>query len=238
LTALDSQPSTLNSQLRALALRTVEIDYLHGHRHLPSSLSALPIIAEIYAEMTDRDVFILSKGHACAAHYAVLEHHGYRPDVSKVHPERDPANGIHMTAGSRGHGYPTAVGLALAKKFQHSGSVEPKPGIPWGGGTGYVGRVHVLLGDGECQEGTNFEAAHLAARWDLSRWLTVHVDCNGWQGSDTIRSCAARQLGQIFPVKYHLTKKGYGVRMFEQHPEKSTHTVTAEDYAAIMAELS
>lgn len=224
--------------LQSLRRRTVEIDYTHGHRHLPGSLSALPIIAEIYAQMTDLDVFILSKGHACAAHYAVLEHHGYRPDVSKVHPERDPANGITMTAGSLGHGYPTAVGIAVAKKFEACGSVEPKPDIPWLGSETWVGRVHVLLGDGECQEGTNFEAAHLADRWALQRYLTVHVDCNGWQGSSPIRSEAVRALGEIFPLRLHLTRKGAGVKMFEQHPEKSTHTVTASDYAAIMEELS
>jgi len=57
---------------KALMRRLVEIDYRHKHRHLPGSLSALPIIANIYENMGEDDVFILSKGHSCAALYAVL----------------------------------------------------------------------------------------------------------------------------------------------------------------------
>ncbi len=208
--------------LQALRRRTVEIDYLHGHRHLPGSLSALAIIDDIYSGMNlAHDVFILSKGHACAAHYAVLEAYGYKPDVTKVHPERDPANGITMTAGSLGHGLPTAVGIALAKKLR-----------------GEAGRVHVLLGDGECQEGTTWEAACLAARFDIKDILRVHVDLNRFQGSEELLSWHGFQLQQIFPIEFHYTRKGAGVKMFERHPGKSTHTITAEDRAAILAELS
>lgn len=211
----------MSYDLKALRLRTVDIDYRHGHRHLPGSLSALEIIAAIYDVMTDGDVFILSKGHACAAHFAVLESKGFRPDVTKVHPERDPANGITMTAGSLGHGFPTAVGIAWAKRLR-----------------GESGRVHVLLGDGECQEGSNFEAALLARRLDLSDRLAVHVDRNGWQGSEPAHGPAVETLAIIFPLMIHETKKGAGIPMFENHPEKSTHAVTAEDYANILAALN
>ena len=67
------------------------------------------------------DVFILSKGHSCAALYAVLEAVGYHPNVALVHPERDPENGVTITAGSLGHGLPIGVGIAYAKKLQDSG---------------------------------------------------------------------------------------------------------------------
>ena len=92
----------MSYDLKALIRRTVTIDFEHKHRHLPGSLSALPIIADIYEKLGPIDCFLLSKGHACAALYAVLESKGFHPDVSKVHPERDPENGIEITAGTRG----------------------------------------------------------------------------------------------------------------------------------------
>ncbi len=215
--------TAMTPDLQGLRRRTVEIDYLHKHRHLPGSLSALPIIAAIYASMNLAvDVFILSKGHACAALYAVLESYGYKPDVSLVHPERDVANGVTMTAGSLGHGLPTAVGIAWAKK--HLG----KPGT-----------VQVLLGDGELQEGSNWEALHLAARFGLSDTLVVHVDANDYQGSEALLTRdIADAAACIFPLRIHRTHKGAGVRMFEDNPAKSVHLVTDADYAVIIAELA
>lgn len=208
--------------LKALRRRMVQIDYWHKHRHLPGALSALPIIAEIYSDFdVADDVFILSKGHACSALYAVLETLGYKPDVTKVHPECDPENGIAMTSGSLGHGLPTAVGIAWAKK--HLG----EPGI-----------VHVLLGDGECQEGTTWEALHLAARLGLDTRLRIHIDFNGFQGSEALISADLRALGDFFPVAIHKTSKGEGIGMFVAHPEQSVHLVTEAEYLAIMEELA
>jgi transketolase N-terminal domain/subunit len=207
--------------MKSLLRRCVEIDYRYHHRHLPGSLSALPIIASIYEGMTEHDVFILSKGHSCAALYAVLEATGKHPDVSLVHPERDEANGVTITAGSLGHGLPIGVGMAYAKKLRS----DP-------------GTVHVLMGDGECQEGTTWEALALA------RWLAledgrlqVHVDYNGWQGSDPLRFFPLVPMESLFGVKAHMTKKGQGISMFEMCPEKSVHLLTDEDYATIMKEL-
>lgn len=207
--------------MRALMRRMVEIDYRHKHRHLPGSLSALPIIASVYADMDlENDVFILSKGHSCAALYAVLEQVGYVPDVSLVHPDRDPGNGVTMTAGSLGHGLPTAVGVAWAK--QHTSA----PGL-----------VHVLIGDGECQEGTTYEALLLAARFQLHSRLIVHLDANGYQGSDACLVDCIRHLTPIYPVRVHHTKKGAGLRMFEDNPIKSVHLVTDADYAELQKEI-
>jgi len=207
--------------LRALRRRVVEIDYEHGHRHLPGSLSALPIIAGIYEKFNfPCDVFILSKGHAAAALYAVLESAGYAPNVSEIHPERDIANGIVNTSGSLGHGLPMAVGLAWAKRHLR------QPGF-----------VHVLMGDGEAQEGTTWEALNLAAVLNLEN-LVVHLDANDYQGS-----CAAlvqdigSKMNALFPVTIHRIPKGYGVKMFERNPSESVHTVTVAEYAEIMEEL-
>lgn len=207
---------------KSLLRRTVEIDYRHKHRHLPGSLSALPIIADIYERMDlANDVFILSKGHSCAALYAVLEAVGYMPDVSLVHPERDPKNGVTITAGSLGHGLPIAVGIAWAKQCMNEQGV-----------------VRVLIGDGECQEGSIWEALHLAARLDLAGRLFVHLDANGYQGSDAVLSAAASLVPHIFPVIAHRNPKGLGIRMFEADPIKSVHLVTDADYAAIMEEIA
>ena len=207
--------------LTKLMRRMVEIDYRHKHRHLPGSLSALPIVVEIYSKMDlENDVFILSKGHSCSALYAVLEELGMKPNVSLVHPERDPANGVTMTSGSLGHGYPTAVGIAWAKKHQG------KPGI-----------VHVLLGDGECQEGSNYEAAQLAEMLQLHDRLKVHVDFNGFQGSEALVAKPILPLGNIFPMELHFGHKGYGIRRFQGDPAKSVHLVTEQDFNEIMEEL-
>jgi transketolase len=207
--------------LQQLRRRLVEIDYLHKHRHLPGSLSALPIIVSIYERMSEHDVFILSKGHSCAALYAVLEALGKKPNVTLVHPERDVENGVTITAGSLGHGLPIAVGMAYAKRIQDA-----------------RGMVNVLMGDGECQEGTTWEALHLARRLKLHYGLTVYVDYNGYQGSERLLSDCCDRMAAIFPVKFCKTKKGEGVTMFEEHPEKSVHLVTETDFENINQELS
>ncbi|MGD1084867.1 MAG: thiamine pyrophosphate-dependent enzyme [Verrucomicrobiota bacterium] len=210
-----------NKDIKALKLRMVEIDYQHKHRHLPGSLSAIRIIADIYAAMDpEHDIFLLSKGHACAALYAVLESYGLKPDVTKVHPERDVANGVQITAGSLGHGLPIGVGMAWAKKLR-----------------GEPGKVHVLMGDGECLEGTTWESLHVAARLGLQGILVVHVDDNGYQQCDaTLVDCLPAMRG-IFPVSTYGIPKGQGVKMFESAPWKSTHLVSAADYAAIVEEI-
>ncbi len=205
---------------KAILRRMVEIDYLHKHRHLPGSLSALPIIIKIFENMGEDDVFILSKGHSCAALYAVLEAVGKHPYCSLVHPEKDWENGVTITSGSLGHGLPIAVGLAYGRKL-----------------AGQTGIVHVLMGDGECQEGTTWEALHMARRLNLYRDLVVHLDDNGYQGSDAMLTDVATHMQGIFSVCRHVTNKGQGIKMFEDEPIKSVHLVTDKDFANIMEEL-
>ncbi len=98
--------------------------------------------------------------------------------------------------------------------------------------------MHVLMGDGECQEGSNFEALCMAERLNLWDGLKVHVDVNGYQGSDADLTKAARHLVSLFPIRRHQTLKGQGIARFEKDPVKSVHLVTDEDYAQIMEELS
>ncbi len=205
---------------RALMRRMVEIDYQYKHRHLPGSLSALPIIISIYENMGEDDVFILSKGHSCAALYAVLEAIGKHPDCSLVHPEKDWPNGVTITAGSLGHGLPIAVGLAYGRML-----------------TNQTGTIHVLMGDGECQEGTTWEALHMAKRLNLFNNLQIHLDENRYQGSEPVVIDVADDMQMIYPIIRYFTNKGEGIKRFENDPIKSVHLVTDQDFAEIMEEL-
>jgi len=114
--------------------------------------------------LTDKDRFILSKGHACWGYYVLLQEHGYSPSL-EGHPHLDLANGVHWTTGSEGHGLPAGVGMALARKLQYR-----------------KGKIYVLIGDGECQEGTTWECLLMAVQHKLDN-LVVIIDNNGIQGS-------------------------------------------------------
>lgn len=152
-----------------------------------SSLSAVDILAVLYFEVMHiktpddpkRDRFILSKGHAVSALYATLAEKGfikketlddYLKDGSVLfgHPVRGSAPGIEASTGSLGHGLPIAIGMAWAAKNDNQKF-----------------KVYVLVGDGECQEGSIWEAAILATRLKLDN-LVVIIDANNLQGYDRV----------------------------------------------------
>lgn len=212
--------------LNQLIHRTVEIDYQHQHRHAAGSLSALQVMWEIFQDFDpEQDTFILSKGHAAPALYAVCEQMGYLPNTRHPHPYRDSLNGIFCTTGSLGHGFPMAVGAALANKLRADVAV-------------HAPMVHVLLGDGECLEGTTWEAAHLAAQLRLQGWLKVWIDGNGWQGSCKTLCPQTTGVVEIFPTEYRITKRGFGVPYLEAHPDWHTHLLTAEEWQIIQSQLA
>ena len=147
-----------------------------------SAMSVVDILAALYFHAAHvpspddpgRDRVILSKGHAASALYAALadkgfvdaaDLEGYRLDGSHLagHPSRG-TPGVEVSTGSLGHGLPVAAGMALAAKR-----------------AGESHRVFCVLGDGECQEGSIWEAAALAARLGLDNLVAV-VDANGLQG--------------------------------------------------------
>lgn len=134
--------------------------------HIASAFSCIDIVNVIYSEMTDDDKFIMSKGHGCLALYAILKDKKLNPDMYKGHPDIDVKNGIECTTGSLGHGLPVAVGMALAKRIK-----------------GEPGNIYVLLGDGECQEGTTWESLMIGAHHRLDN-LIVIIDRNGLQALD------------------------------------------------------
>ncbi len=153
--------------------------------HLGSALSATDILAVLYADVLkydvtnpiseDRDFFILSKGHAYIGYYATLARAGFftNEDIKQqfmtdngwlpVHPVKKLDKGIEFSGGSLGTGMPYSVGKAYALK------VAGKPN-----------KVYSLVGDGECDEGSIWEAFMSAAHLGLDN-LTVVVDCNGLQ---------------------------------------------------------
>lgn len=164
-----------------LRLAVVEMNYAAGSGHTGGSLSCAEILTVLYEavlrirppepDWPGRDRFILSKGHAAPALYAALARRGYfdpallatlrRLDSPlQGHPVRAKLAGIEMSTGSLGMGISVGVGMALAaRRLQHD----------------Y--RVYVLCGDGELQEGQNWEALMAMAKWKLES-LTVIVDRN------------------------------------------------------------
>jgi transketolase len=155
-----------------------------GSGHPGGSLSAVEIVTTLYFKMMrhkpkdphwpDRDRFILSKGHAAPALYAVLAECGYLP-VSELltlrqidsclqgHTDCTITPGVEMSAGALGQGLSFALGVALAGRLNAQDY-----------------RVHVLLGDGECDEGQVWEAAMASAHFKVDNLVAI-VDNNGLQ---------------------------------------------------------
>jgi len=155
--------------------------------HIGGDLSATDILVTLYFDVLRidphtpndpaRDRFILSKGHCAGALYTTLAHAGFFPldelntfvqPLSRLngHPDRNKVPGVETNTGPLGHGLPVAVGAALAAKLTNE---------RW--------RVFVLTGDGELQEGSNWEAAMSASHYGLDN-LTVIVDRNRLQQGD------------------------------------------------------
>lgn len=175
-------------ELRETA-RKIRIDALkainaNASGHPGGSLSSADILTALYFDtmnidpknpkMEGRDKFVLSKGHAVPALYAALGERGFY-DVEEMmtlraidshfqgHPNMKKVPGLEMSTGSLGQGFSVAVGMATA------GKIDNNPG-----------RVYVLTGDGELQEGIIWEAAMSAAQRNLDN-LTAIVDLNGLQ---------------------------------------------------------
>lgn len=174
---------------RSLALRYKIIETLKaGQRgHLASALSLVEILRVLYDDVLrynpanpkwpDRDRFILSKGHGCLALYVILAEKGFFPESELArfcrkdgllggHPEHK-IPGVEASTGSLGHGLSMAVGLALSARFDRASR-----------------RVVTVIGDGESDEGSIWEAALCAGKHRLQN-LTVIVDYNKQQSYDS-----------------------------------------------------
>lgn len=169
-----------------------KIAHFAGGGHMGAAFSMADIISVLYfgdvlrydphnPSWEDRDKFILSKGHACYALYAALAKAGYFSEkelwtVGKAgsrfggHPKMDEIPGVEASTGALGHGLSFAIGIAYANKAD-----------------GKDNHVYVVLGDGECQEGSVWEGALSASTLELDN-LTVVVDYNKLQAMDHLEN--------------------------------------------------
>lgn len=155
----------LSERSKEVRRKALELSLANGGYHFGGSFSCAEILIALFDHiMTPDDVLILSKGHGCWCYYALLQEKGFNP-VLEGHPHRDPHNGIPWTTGSLGHGLPAAFGMALARNM-----------------SGRPGRIFVLMGDGELQEGTTWETLLLAGHHHTDNLIAI-VDNNGCQGS-------------------------------------------------------
>jgi transketolase len=177
----------LELMARRIRGKVVELSHKAGTPHLGSSLSCVDLLVAAYwggvlavdpQNPTDpgRDRFILSKGHAATTLYTALAYRGFfPPEVLDTYmdsggclaeqPSPGCVPGVELATGSLGHGLPVGVGMALAGRVQ-----------------GRAYRVFVVLSDGECNEGSVWEAALFAPAHRLDN-LLVLVDYNKWQAT-------------------------------------------------------
>lgn len=178
-----SSAQTLDIARRA---RVATVHAVHSGRssHVGSSLSVTDILAVLYGRVAnitpenlddpERDIVVVSKGHAAAGTYSVMTEVGiipegwlesYSQDGTRLggHVTSSGVPGVELSTGSLGHGLPYGLGMALAARR-----------------TGSPRHAFVVMSDGECDEGTTWESALLAAHHGLEN-LTVAIDRNGLQ---------------------------------------------------------
>jgi len=219
----------------------LKISKVSGHGHIPTCFSIVEILYAIYDTIRhnsknplweDRDVFVLSKGHACLAHYCVLAKFGYFNiegidsfgafmSAFGCHEDRFKVPGVEVSCGSLGHGIGVSVGMALAFKIKKNKQ-----------------RVFTVIGDGEANEGSVWEAIMVAVNLKLdnltiiydnnmshSRGLQIHnpaerfkafgcevVDIDG-HDVHTLKKEIVKREEQVRVIVAN-TKKGYGCQTF------------------------
>ncbi len=198
LQVLDNKWAVPELEQMAKQIRCDIIDMIYTAKagHPGGSLSATDILTALYFRMMridprnpqweDRDRFILSKGHACPVWYATLANRGYFDrahlktlrqlnSILQGHADMKKTPGVDMTVGSLGQGFSAGVGMALAARYLKKDF-----------------HVWVMIGDGEMQEGSIWEAAMAGAKWKLDN-LTAILDKNRLQ-NDTF-------IDKVMPVE-------------------------------------
>lgn len=179
--------AALREMARRIRLRDIGIVHHAKMGHIGGEFSVIDILTTLFFAVLRidpqqprhplRDRFVLSKGHAAVALYTTMAHRGFfsltaldtfaQPlSLLNGHPDRNKVAGVETNTGPLGHGVPVAVGTAIAAKLQ-----------------GHAWRTYAVTGDGELQEGSNWEAAMAAAHYKLDN-LTVVVDRNRLQQGD------------------------------------------------------
>ncbi len=182
----------MNSQLEHV--RQLMSLALGDEKHGSSTSSTVDVLWVLYdrvmqydpanSHSEERDRFVLSKGHGCVSFYAILADKGFFPvstlktfmqwdSILGSHPDRNLVPGAEASTGSLGHGFPMALGIALALRIKHN----PR-------------RVFVLIGDGECNEGTVWESVLLAANQHLANLTCIVI--NNFSSSQQLGDIAAK----------------------------------------------
>lgn len=251
-----------------LRLRIAELVRQSGEGHIPSSFSIVDILDVLYGRVLryrvddpawdERDLFVLSKGHGAAALYTVMNKYGLLDEsllqsygtlggILGGHPDASRVPHIEASTGSLGHGFPSAVGMALGLRILRSES-----------------RVFALLGDGECHEGTIWESANIAANHRVGHLVAI-VDWNGsaaqlmprddlpakWRAfgwsvyevdghdPDALFSVLTREPTDDAPIAVIAhTVKGKGVSFIEGHGPWHHRVPTDDEMSQIRRELS
>lgn len=208
-----------------MRISDLKMTYRAGMGHIGGDMSSMDILTVLYFSILNvnpnnpsdpnRDRFILSKGHCAGALYTVLAYAGFFPkdDLATYmqplallngHPDRTKVPGIETNTGPLGHGLPVGVGAALGAQRRNAA---------W--------RTFVLVGDGELQEGSNWEAAMTASQYRLAN-LTVIIDRNRFQQGDAVSSTV-----EVDPLAEKWSSFGWHVLEVDGH-----------DYGALQEALS
>jgi transketolase len=200
---------------RHIRARSLRMIYRAGSAHVGSALSMADLLAVLYAgilrvdphrpDWPERDRFLLSKGHACAALYVALAECGFFPAVwledfyqngshLPGHATHVGIPGVEVSTGSLGHGLSIACGMALAGK---------RDGRPY--------RVFTLLSDGECDEGSTWEAILFAPHHRLDNLIAI-VDYNKIQSLGSVKDVLALE-----PLADKWRAFGWSVREIDGH---------------------
>ncbi len=214
----------LAGRAQAIRRRVVQMIMAAGQGHVGGDMSVTDILTTLFYETLridpadlpeNRDRFILSKGHCAAALYATLASCGYfspkelgtfmaEGSALNGHPNRVKVPGVETNTGPLGHGLPVAVGQAVGAHL-----------------AGSPARVFVVAGDGELQEGSNWEALMAAAHYGLEN-LTLVVDRNRLQ-----QGARTEDTNGLDPLDARLAAFGCEVRSVDGHD----HLALAEAYA-------
>lgn len=212
-------PCTTSADVRDLALRirlgALDTIATAGLGHVGGDFSVTDILAVLYGGVLrvdpadpawpDRDRFVMSKGHAAASLYTALALRGFFPESELAtfagpdsrlggHPNRRKTPGIETNTGPLGHGLPVAVGMATGAQLAGAG---------W--------QTYVVVGDGEIQEGSNWEALMYAAHRGLSN-LTLFVDRNRLQ-----QGAGTEETNALDPLDEKIRAFGWETSVVDGH---------------------
>lgn len=203
------QPNGLDRIARQIRKRDLQAVFEAGAGHIGGEMSSIDILTALYFRVlrldpshpkeADRDRFILSKGHVALALYITLAKRGFLPEdeistflkpLSRLngHPNCNKVPGVETNTGPLGHGLPVAVGIAKAAKI-----------------TAATYHTYVMTGDGEMQEGSNWEAISAAAQFKLNN-LTLIIDHNRFQ-----QGAALKETNDLAPFGSKLAAFGWDV---------------------------